>query len=778
SLDEISPLMRQAQIDIEDERFYDHGAMDLKGTFRAFLSNIVGGATQGGSSITQQYVKQVRVENAIANDDVEAAAAAQEQSYERKIEEMRYAIAIEKRYSKDEILLRYLNIVFYGDGAYGVEAAAMHYFGVHAKDLNLAQSAMLAGIVQNPNLNPADAPEEAIEKRNAVLDAMLRLGHIEQFIDDGTIVLPGCENTTTPEGQAACETAKAGKTTAELAEDLIVQTKALGFDPAGMRQAQGGCVGVRYSTVCHFIEETLYQDESFGETYDERKRNVKRGGYEVYTTIRPEFQDAADASVAAFALATDPIIVTINEVQPGTGEIWAMAQNRPYGVNEEAGETSYVFAAAQKYGGSQGFQAGSTFKTFTSAAAIDQGFPLAYRINSPNSLELGNRRFTDCEGHANSIPVSGGWRVTGGGNGAITMYQAAANSVNTYYAQLILQTGPCAAARMAKAAGVELANGSDIVSGDPVRVATLRAEAEAAEMAGDEELAAAKLVEAEGYTGFADKPSFTLGVADVTPLSMAGAFATYGARGKACTPSIIKEVKNRDGATFKNYNLGTDNCVVDAVRPEVMDGLNDILKGVTNNGLGAPVRLGDRDQGTKTGTTEYNNNVWTVTYTPEISVSVSVSVDPDPKTNWFWDRNNNGKRENWEMNMSGVKLPSGRVLQGWSYLDPPIIFNAALRPLRNLIPTTAFTKPTAEIVRGTPTTTPNTQGAPDEVKARLENAGYSVVQSTVFNAAAAGTYLSTSCDPYRGGICTMLYSKGPRPDDKEATPAPTTTAPR
>ncbi|MDR1808159.1 MAG: penicillin-binding protein [Propionibacteriaceae bacterium] len=812
SLDEISPIMRAAQVDIEDERFYEHGAMDARGTLRALLSNLGGGATQGGSSITQQYVKQVRIEAARAAGDDDAVAKAQETSITRKVEEMRYAIAIERRYTKDEILLRYLNIVYYGDGAYGVEAAAMHYFGVHASDLNLYQASMIAGIVQNPNLDPVSHPEEAQAKQGLVLDAMLKTGSIEGFIEDGTIVIPGCEDTESAEGKAACKAAKAGKTTQQLAEDLVAELKATPFDPSNMKVAKGGCVGatyegVDYSIVCHYIEEVLYNDTFFGDTAKARESEVKRGGYNIYTTIRPEFQAAAQAAVTAFAAPTDPVIVTINEVQPGTGEIWAMAQNQyELGTDKSQGQTFYVNSVSETYGGKEGFQAGSTFKTFTAAAALDQGFPPSYKINSTSPITLKNIKFADCDGNPNAVQLTGQeWKVSGGAGGAIDMYTAAQNSVNTYFAQLIIRVSPCAAAKMAKAAGVKLANGSDIVTGDPVKVDELRsaadadeakgdaltAQAQEATAAGDAEAAAEYTAqattayanaadedgEAEAYTGFWDKPSFTLGVAYVTPLSVAGAFATYGARGKACEPSVVTRIENRNGETVKDYNLGTDNCVVDAIRPDVMDGLNDVLKRVTFNGLGSNNIIDGRDQGSKTGTTEHNDNTWIVTYTPEIAVSVNVSVntDPDPAIRSFWDSNQNGLLDETEKDMTrGVTLPvSGTYLYGWSWLDPPRVFNAAIQPVKDLIPSTAFVPPTAEILRGTPITPPNCTGSVTQIQTCYEDAGFSIAKSETYDSHPAGTYLSTSCEPYKGGLCTMVYSKGPRP---EPTPDPKPSA--
>src|SRR6478735_7933181 len=177
-LADIAPVMQQAIISIEDHRFYEHGPLDAVGTLRAFFSNVVaGGVTQGGSTLTQQYVKMVQIEEAKRAGDDAGVKAAQDDSYGRKIRELRYAISVEKTLSKDQILERYLNIAYYGDGAYGVEVAAEHYFGTTAAKLTLPQAAMLAGLVQNPNgFNPVTNTDAGIQRRDVVLDRMAELG--------------------------------------------------------------------------------------------------------------------------------------------------------------------------------------------------------------------------------------------------------------------------------------------------------------------------------------------------------------------------------------------------------------------------------------------------------------------------------------------------------------------------------------------------------------------------------------------------------------------------
>ncbi|NMD45832.1 MAG: transglycosylase domain-containing protein, partial [Propionibacterium sp.] len=173
-LSKIAPVMQKAQIAIEDHRFYEHGAMDLQGTMRALVSTVRGN-TQGASTLTQQYVKMVQISAAMARGDAEGVQKAQENTIARKIQELRYAIALEKKFTKDQILEFYLNIAYYGDGSYGVEAAAMNFFGVHASKLNLQQAAMLAGMVRNPvGTNPRTSGLELVtlQRRNDVLDRM------------------------------------------------------------------------------------------------------------------------------------------------------------------------------------------------------------------------------------------------------------------------------------------------------------------------------------------------------------------------------------------------------------------------------------------------------------------------------------------------------------------------------------------------------------------------------------------------------------------------------
>ncbi len=263
-LDEIAPVMRMAQVAIEDDRFYEHGALDFRALVKAATTYVVSDDGGGGSTLTQQYVKQVMIQKAemdttLTSEERQAAIdAAQARSISRKISEMRMAIAVENELTKDQILENYLNIAYYGDHTYGVEAAARHYFGVTAAELNLSQAAMLAGLVQTPSRNPVLEPDGAMERRNTVLDRMLELGLVS--------------------------------------EEEVEAAKAEGFDKTKIQHHYSGCANASeeaFIQVCQYIVNTLQDNERLGASKKERLENLKRGGYTITATIDPVKQRAA-----------------------------------------------------------------------------------------------------------------------------------------------------------------------------------------------------------------------------------------------------------------------------------------------------------------------------------------------------------------------------------------------------------------------------------------------------------------------------------------------------
>jgi membrane peptidoglycan carboxypeptidase len=426
----IAPVMRKAIIAIEDSRFYQHGALDARGTMRAMIRNQTdGGVTQGGSSITQQYVKMALVQQAQTPQQVEAAT---ETSYERKLRELRYAVAIEKKYTKDQILERYLNLANFGDGAFGVETAARHYWrGATAAKLTLAQAATLAGVVKNPSrydpTNDGGRPGKA--RRDLVIRRMLELRLI------------------TP---AQAETARR--------QPVI--------DPAKVVPVRNGCANSRYPFYCEYVVAQLLAHPALGRNRTEREKKLKTAGVTVRTSIDPKTQAALQESVDDHSRPTDDVITAMTAVEPGTGLVKAMAQSRPYGGSKAKGRTVYSYNTERSYpGGFGGFQNGSTMKVFTLAAAIQKGVPLDYRINAPKQLDLRGKKFRTCKGWV-SAPDYSPKNSTKGGN--LTLVEATRKSTNTYFLQLSRRIGLCPITKLATRLGMVSAKNDVAEQGQPL----------------------------------------------------------------------------------------------------------------------------------------------------------------------------------------------------------------------------------------------------------------------------------------------------------------------
>jgi membrane peptidoglycan carboxypeptidase len=423
-LAQVAPIMQKAIVAIEDDRFYEHGALDLKGTLRALLRNQSEGTVQqGGSSITQQYVKMSLVEKANTPEEVAAATA---ETYQRKVAELRYAIAVEKEYSKNEILEKYLNLANFGDGAWGIEAASLHYFGVHAAQLTLPQAALLAGLVKNPTgYDPTNNMKRAKDRRDVVIRRMLELKVISVSQANQALKTPV-------------------------------------IDPAKVSPNRLGCGNGRFPFFCEYVVSQLEENPAFGKTKTDRANYLKTAGLTIRTSLDPRIQAAAQKSINEHSKATDQAIAAITLVEPGTGLVKAMVQSKPYG--NKRNQTSYNYNVEKSYaGGYGGFQNGSTMKAFTIAAAIQKGIPLNYKINSPNTINLTRKKFSTCDGTTQSFdtytPSNSTKNVADP-----TMIQAAQKSTNTYFLQLSQRTGLCPIAKIAAALGLY-----DAQSGEPLQ---------------------------------------------------------------------------------------------------------------------------------------------------------------------------------------------------------------------------------------------------------------------------------------------------------------------
>ncbi|MFM8894441.1 MAG: transglycosylase domain-containing protein [Actinomycetales bacterium] len=550
----ISPIMRQATVSIEDSRYLDHNGVDLRGTMRALASNTsAGDVQQGGSTLTMQYVKNVLVNSATTAEEIQAARG---RSPTRKLREMRFALGLERRYSKAEILERYLNIVYFGAGAYGVEAAARRYFSKPASALNLTEAATLAGIIQQPvRYDPLRNPEQSTKRRNVVLKRMADAGFI------------------TPEQ-------------AERASKVPISAVLRPTTTAN------GCTTSYAPFFCDYVLQTIRNDPAFGATPQEREAFLKRGGYVITTTLDPKAQEGAFTAVTEAIPIEDESqrAAAVSMVEPGTGNILAMAQNRLWGTSG-VGRTTYNYNVDRKHGGTIGMQAGSTFKIFALAAALEAGVsPFEYvSAGSPKTFN----DFVECGTNIPFGPITVRNSTT---SGTMDMIRATAYSTNTYFMSIEERTGLCRPAEIAESMGVYRGSGENLL-----RV-----------------------------------PSFTLGSMEVTPLAMANAYATFANHGITCKPRVILGIVDRDGATLPVPPPECRQVLARDVADSVTSLLTGVIDGPIGGRTGARMSL-DRPAAGKTGTTNESAAVWFCGFTPDVAAAVWVG---DPRGGFAYPMKN------------------------------------------------------------------------------------------------------------------------------------------
>jgi membrane peptidoglycan carboxypeptidase len=376
--DLIAEVMKQAMVAIEDARFYEHGGLDVQGTLRALVKNVAAGEVmEGGSTLTQQLVKQTLLQS---TDDPAQRAAAIEESVARKLREARLALALEDRYSKEELLTRYLNIVYFGQNAYGVQPAAQAYFGVDAAALTLNQAALLAGLVQSPSHDdPFVNPEAATIRRNQVLDRMAEQGYI---------------------------------TPAQEAEAALAP---LGLAPAPAPRR--GCVEASVGPyVCDFVQRYVTQ------TLGISQHELETGGLVIQTTLDPELQRSGDAAVLNTLALEDSRVATFSAVAPGTGHLLALSMNRTFGYDlGDRTQESYNLMVEPSRG------AGSTYKVFVAAAALARGYSTQYTLTAPSPYYS---RVYKKDGGPYPVRNAGNYRAT------LDMETALYQSSNTYFLAL------------------------------------------------------------------------------------------------------------------------------------------------------------------------------------------------------------------------------------------------------------------------------------------------------------------------------------------------------
>ena len=435
----IADVMKKAIVAIEDKRFYEHNGVDATGIARALVTNLGESGRQGASTITQQYVRNSLAERGYLEGDAEQVSAATEQTTERKLREIKYALALEKTQSKEEILTGYLNIAPFGPITYGVEAASQRYFSKSASELNYLEAALLAGLVQSPvQYDPLTHPEAAQERRDTVLATMLDQGVITQEeYDEGiaTTVDSMLHPTVSSEGCSGADSSKA--------------------------------------YFCDYVLSQFLEDPTFGATRIERERLLKTQGITIRTTLDSAKQDAAYASLTNAIPVGDAsgLNDALVSLDPRTGKVLAMAQNTTYGI--EAGQTMSNYAADGN------FQVGSTFKVFTLLQWFKEGHSAYETVGSANTF-YPNGAFK-CDGR--SITTEG-YQVNdlAGKTGTMNVVRATGQSVNQAFVNMASRVDFCSIFETAYDMGITEdgevpspfpANILGSVSGSPLQMASV-----------------------------------------------------------------------------------------------------------------------------------------------------------------------------------------------------------------------------------------------------------------------------------------------------------------
>ena len=425
--DEISQIAKNAAIAGEDVRFYDHGGIDPVGIVRATVANLAGKDLQGASTITQQYVKNVCVqeaENKPTTKQVDAAyAVCTDPSVGRKLKEARYAIALEKKYTKDQILLGYLNIAGFGGRVYGIESAAEYYFGTTAQKLTVAQAASLTAIVNNPTYLRLDVKANWArnkERRDYILGVELKNGLITQAQYDEAVKTP-IKTRITP-----------AKTGCEAAGDA-------GF-------------------FCDYVYRTVLSDKAFGKDRATRLANLQRAGWKIYTTLDLAAEKKAKKSISTYvpsSAATFNVGGAAVSVEVGTGRIVSMVTNKDFSYTKRKGATSINYTADLTLGGSGGFQPGSTFKVFTLLDWLKTGHTLNQTVDSnPGTVS----DFTACGKPYAGVPYTFG-NDTADEGGTQTVLTGTAKSINGTFVRMAQQLDLCDIQNLAEDFGVKPVSG-------------------------------------------------------------------------------------------------------------------------------------------------------------------------------------------------------------------------------------------------------------------------------------------------------------------------------
>ncbi|MBT2556069.1 penicillin-binding protein [Arthrobacter sp. ISL-5] len=556
-LKNMSPYIKDAIVAIEDSRFYEHSGVDPQGVLRALTSNLTQGERQGASTLTQQYVTNVANEAKISSGREDQVILSGQKNIGDKLREMRLAMALETKFTKDQILEGYLNIVFFNRIAYGIEAAAQYFYSVPASKLNLPQAALLAGLVNSPSFyDPVTNTENSIARRNQVLDAMLDQRKISQKQHDAAV--------------------------------------ATGVGLKIKPSKQGCAAAAMAPYFCDYVSHLILNNRAFGADMEAREQKLRRGGLTITTTLDSRLQAAAQAQVNATA-GPNPgkwgaSLVTL---QPGTGKILAMAQNTVFLPQRGKFDTQLNFNVDAKdpngndLNGAGGFQPGSTVKPFTFAEWLHQGramtevvdasrreYPLGFRWRSSCAKVLGG--YSTKQRRAGLETADDLQNASAGYYRKMPADYGLYNSINTATFAEAAQLDFCGIQNMFNAVG--LRSGLD---GTPINMHQL---------------------------------GNLLGGTEVAPMGLAAAFATFAADGRYCAPTAILRVADSAGRAFPHQ----DPDCRDAVDRDVARGVNKALQDMLTKGSGVYINPKVQSRvpvAAKTGTNNTNSATWVLGYT-------------------------------------------------------------------------------------------------------------------------------------------------------------------
>ena len=601
TLNEVPPVMADAMIASEDKDFFEHGGVNLVGTVSAIVDCGSCTDTRGGASITQQYVKNVqqqacaltsKTEEEVSDCYDSTTVATGSEGYQRKLQEMRYAIRLEKEYSKDEILLGYLNIAHFGGVTYGVGAAAQRYFGVSVGDLTIAQAATLAGMVQAPNFFRIDQPDgtstdadgnpingaddgyaETLERRNYVLWRMLSDGRITQAEYDEAYATP--------------------------------------IEPKITSRPQGCELATGAEFFCEYVRSLFVNDPAIGETTEERQAELRRGGYKVYTTLDPDLQQVALDAISIVPGHVDYMNLGASgvQVEVGTGRVLSMVQNRPYDpigddpTGNDNGTTTPVNYNVRVENGGGGHSAGSTYKVFSLINWLEQG----YSVNEVLNGRYGQKKVINCDDQIQNVTAgSGSGGVANFENNpgyAGTIYDFTRDSLNSGFFAMAERISVCSTNQVAAKLGVTYADGTPL---DQVPAWSDNAPNQAYNVLGD---------------------------ADVAPIDMAAAYAAIAANGILCPPKGIDRIIDRDGNEVPATQGACERVMSEGVAATAAYALEGVM---TGTGVGARIYDGVPVFG-KTGIHEYLHT-WMDGSSSKVATVVWVgNVVGSEEINWYYE---------------------------------------------------------------------------------------------------------------------------------------------